>query len=92
MILMRRLAARGPQILLILTLLLPAGCVQTIGGMVVKHVAMSAAKDVVKDQYNEYKEKQKRKDDARDARRRSSPRTGTQPARTPPGDSEDPAP
>lgn len=35
-----------------------AGCAQTIAGMVVKHVAMSAAKKVVVDQYNAHKERE----------------------------------
>lgn len=52
---MRRVITRGLQVLLIATLLVPAGCVGTLATMVVKHVAMSAAKDVAKDQYKQYK-------------------------------------
>ena len=83
MVSIRRLTARGLQVFLVLALFLPAGCAGTLVSMVVKHVAMSAAKDVAKDQYDSYK---KKKEADKRSRERSSQRT------TPPSAEEDPRP
>lgn len=72
---MKRFVPRLLPILMMCILLLPIGCAQTIAGMVVKHVAMSAAKNVAKGQYEEYKRRKSEEKAARAAaaaRQRSS--------------------
>ena len=79
---MKRLTGLSLRLLLVVALLLPAGCVSTLAGMVVKHVAMSAAKDVAKSQYDEYKRKkadEKAAQAAQAGRERSSHRDDNHP-------------
>ncbi len=80
---MKRLGPRLLRILMLCILVLPIGCAQTIAGMVVKHVAMSAAKNVAKGQYEEYK---RRKTEEKAARAAAAARQQSSDRRSPPSD------